>query len=144
MPQIVTATNTAEMCAAVRPKDAFKHVTRYPHGRPGYVIDQVVPLACGGAEPSNMQWQTVAPAKAKDKNQACWLRSMNCAAPTPVRRIARGRSMLPAGCWRSDGYSRDVTILGLLERSTIRPQLGSVLPLEQVRLAHEMLGRGAA
>jgi hypothetical protein len=42
--------------------------TGYPHGRPGYVIDHVVPLACGGADaPSNMQWQTTAAAAAKDK-----------------------------------------------------------------------------
>jgi hypothetical protein len=34
----------------------------------GYVIDHVKPLACGGADaPSNMQWQTNAAAKAKDK-----------------------------------------------------------------------------
>lgn len=35
---------------------------------PGYVIDHIVALACGGADaPENMQWQTVAEAKAKDK-----------------------------------------------------------------------------
>lgn len=35
---------------------------------PGYVIDHVLPLACGGADaPENMQWQTVAEAKEKDK-----------------------------------------------------------------------------
>ncbi len=35
---------------------------------PGYVIDHVRPLACGGADaPSNMQWQTIADGKAKDK-----------------------------------------------------------------------------
>ena len=35
---------------------------------PGYVIDHAVPLKRGGADsPSNMQWQTVAAAKAKDK-----------------------------------------------------------------------------
>jgi len=34
----------------------------------GYVIDHVVPLACGGPDaPSNMQWQTVLEAKAKDR-----------------------------------------------------------------------------
>jgi hypothetical protein len=33
----------------------------------GYVIDHVKPVACCGADdPSNMQWQTVADANAKD------------------------------------------------------------------------------
>jgi hypothetical protein len=42
--------------------------TGYPHGRKGWVVDHIVPLACGGADsPSNMQWQTDAAAKAKDK-----------------------------------------------------------------------------
>lgn len=35
---------------------------------PGYVIDHVKPLACGGADtPGNMQWQSESAAKAKDK-----------------------------------------------------------------------------
>ena len=43
---------------------------------PGYVVDHILPLACGGADaPSNMQWQTVADGKAKDK----WERK-DCAA----------------------------------------------------------------
>ena len=34
---------------------------------PGYIIDHVKPLACGGADaPENMQWQTMEDAKAKD------------------------------------------------------------------------------
>lgn len=34
----------------------------------GYIIDHVVPLACGGPDkPSNMQWQTQADAKSKDR-----------------------------------------------------------------------------
>jgi hypothetical protein len=35
---------------------------------PGYIKDHVKSLACGGPDaPSNMQWQTKAEAKAKDK-----------------------------------------------------------------------------
>jgi hypothetical protein len=49
-------------------REDFEKETGYPHGRPGYVIDHVVPLARGGADaPSNMQWQTIADAKAKDR-----------------------------------------------------------------------------
>jgi hypothetical protein len=34
----------------------------------GYMIDRIIPIICGGAEePANMQWQTIAEAKAKDK-----------------------------------------------------------------------------
>jgi hypothetical protein len=37
---------------------------------PGYIIDHVNPLECGGADaPSNMQWQTTSDAKAKDKTE---------------------------------------------------------------------------
>ena len=55
---------------SVAAKDEFERETGYPHGRPGYVIDHIKPLACGGADaPSNMQWQTVADAKAKDKTE---------------------------------------------------------------------------
>jgi hypothetical protein len=34
----------------------------------GYVVDRIIPIACGGPEePSNMQWQTLAEAKEKDR-----------------------------------------------------------------------------
>jgi 5-methylcytosine-specific restriction endonuclease McrA len=57
-------------------KDAFKREHPCPSngntrgGCPGYVIDHKNPLECGGADaPSNMQWQTVAEGKAKDKTE---------------------------------------------------------------------------
>jgi hypothetical protein len=51
-------------------KAAFMKLTGYPHGRPGYVVDHIIPLACGGPDvKENMQWQTVAAAKAKDKSE---------------------------------------------------------------------------
>ena len=35
---------------------------------PGWIIDHINPLACGGADsPANMQWQSKAAAKAKDR-----------------------------------------------------------------------------
>src|SRR3989442_4236124 len=51
-------------------RNAFKKQTGYPHGRKRYVVDHIVPLECGGADaPSNMQWQTVAEAKVKDRTE---------------------------------------------------------------------------
>lgn len=49
-------------------KRAFQRQTGFPNGRPGYVVDHITALACGGADDaSNMQWQTIEDAKAKDK-----------------------------------------------------------------------------
>jgi HNH endonuclease len=49
-------------------KEQFMRSTGYHHGRPGYVVDHIIPLKRGGADsPSNMQWQTKADAKAKDR-----------------------------------------------------------------------------
>lgn len=49
-------------------RHAFEAATGYPHGRPGYVVDHIVPLKRGGGDvPSNMQWQTKEEAKAKDR-----------------------------------------------------------------------------
>jgi len=44
--------------------------TGYPKGRKGYVVDHIVPLECGGTDtPANMQWQTSAVAKIKDRTE---------------------------------------------------------------------------
>ena len=55
-------------------KHAFKKASPCPStgqsrgACPGYVIDHITPLACGGSDhPSNMQWQTIADGKAKDR-----------------------------------------------------------------------------
>jgi hypothetical protein len=57
-------------------KNAFKRQHPCPStGRssgncPGYVVDHVNPLECGGADtPPNMQWQTTAAATAKDRTE---------------------------------------------------------------------------
>jgi len=49
-------------------KHAFMKQSGFPKGRPGYVVDHIVPLKKGGCDcPANMQWQTIQEAKAKDK-----------------------------------------------------------------------------
>ena len=51
-------------------KDQFMRRSGYSRGRPGYVVDHIVPLCAGGADaPSNMQWQTVDAAKVKDRQE---------------------------------------------------------------------------
>lgn len=43
---------------------------------PGYVRDHIVPLCAGGPDhPSNLQWQTVADGKAKDRQEVRTCRS---------------------------------------------------------------------
>jgi len=51
--------------------------TGYLRSRHGYVVDHLKALRSGGSEtpatihtPANMQWQTIAAAKAKDKTEA--------------------------------------------------------------------------
>jgi len=51
-------------------KHEFMQMTGFPHGRPGYVIDHIIALKRGGPDnPSNMQWQTIEEAKAKDRRE---------------------------------------------------------------------------
>jgi 5-methylcytosine-specific restriction endonuclease McrA len=64
----------AERNRSYKAKSLFKSShycpsTGRPKGScPGYIIDHIKPLACGGADsPENMQWQTKQEAKLKDK-----------------------------------------------------------------------------
>ena len=52
----------------------------------GYVIDRIIPVACGGAEdPSNMQWQTLAQAREKDRWEKIGCRpGRKLVLPTPA------------------------------------------------------------
>jgi len=46
----------------------FMKRTGYAHGRPGWVVDHIFALCKGGLDSAdNMQWQTVAAAKKKDR-----------------------------------------------------------------------------
>jgi hypothetical protein len=76
---LLAATATA-LATAADPKRSFKAevLFRLAHPCPstgethgactGYVIDRIIPLLCGGAEePGNMQWQTLAEAREKDR-----------------------------------------------------------------------------
>lgn len=48
----------------------YMRMTGHPHGWPGHVVDHKVALECGGIDaPSNMQWQTIAAAKAKGRTE---------------------------------------------------------------------------
>jgi hypothetical protein len=78
---VVTSTTTSVSASGVVVRDAngkikrnqsakheFMRQTGYSNGRPGYVVDHIIPLKRGGCDcPSNMQWQTIQEAKAKDK-----------------------------------------------------------------------------
>lgn len=60
------------------------------HGAcPGHIVDHIIPLCAGGPDkPSNMQWQTTAAAKAKDRDER-----RRCAS---LRRDVQGLDWPPA------------------------------------------------
>lgn len=73
---LIVAGLGADLSAAPRSKSARAAFVRAhpcpatgrPGPCPGYVVDHIQALACGGPDhPDNMQWQTVAEGKAKDR-----------------------------------------------------------------------------
>jgi hypothetical protein len=75
-PRHSTGTHRPATKRSAKAKDDFKHSHPCPAtGKqrgpcPGYVIDHVKPLCAGGPDaPSNMQWQTIAAGKAKDREE---------------------------------------------------------------------------
>ena len=71
---LATTDTNAEYHRSQKSKAIFKYLHPCPATNrnkgscPGYIIDHIKPLSCGGADdPSNMQWQTKAEAKDKDK-----------------------------------------------------------------------------
>ena len=86
-----------QACAAPTPRShaavaAFMRqspcpATGAPRGPcPGWIVDHVQPLCAGGADaPSNMQWQTAAAAKAKDRAERAQCRALR--APPRATRL---------------------------------------------------------
>lgn len=65
---VVVRDSNGRIARSSSARQQFMKKSGYPNGRPGYVIDHITPLKRGGADsPANMQWQSVAQAKAKDK-----------------------------------------------------------------------------
>lgn len=71
---LTSATADARIHRSTAAKHEFQRANPCPstgqrRGRcPGYVVDHVRPLCAGGPDrPDNMQWQTVADGKAKDR-----------------------------------------------------------------------------
>lgn len=55
-------------CRSSKVKHQFDVQQGYPHGRPGYIVDHVCALKCGGIDsPINMQYQTVEESHKKDR-----------------------------------------------------------------------------
>jgi len=80
---LLHATSEAKTHRSTAAKHEFQRQQPCPstgqhRGRcPGHIIDHITPLCAGGAdEPANMQWQTVADAKAKDVEERRYCRAL--------------------------------------------------------------------
>jgi len=55
---------------SIAARQAFERQTGYPNGRPGYIVEHIVPLSCGGTDtPGNMEWLTLADGRRKNQSE---------------------------------------------------------------------------
>src|SRR5262249_48606758 len=67
---VATRNKNGKIQRSTAARKEFMRLTGYPNGRKGYIVDHVVPLECRGADvPANLQWQTAAEAKIKDRTE---------------------------------------------------------------------------
>jgi hypothetical protein len=63
-----TSLDAGATCRSPKVKHKFDVEQGYPHGRKGYVVDHTCALFCGGRDvTANMQYQTIAAGKRKDR-----------------------------------------------------------------------------
>lgn len=75
LPTLVQATT----CRSQTQKHHFDKAQGYPKGRPGFVVDHICALECGGMDdPINMQYQNIVDGHAKDR----WERTLEGCAKT--------------------------------------------------------------
>ena len=81
----------ASTCRSTKVKHQFDILQGYPHGRKGYVVDHICALAQGGIDsPKNMQYQTLAESKIKDRvENTKYGKSIYCNSgnSTPTRQV---------------------------------------------------------
>ena len=55
---------------SIAARQAFERQTGYSNGRPGYIVEHIVPLSCGGTDTAgNMEWLTLADARRKNQSE---------------------------------------------------------------------------
>jgi len=100
-------------------KRIFERESGYPHGRPGYVVDHIIPLSEGRDDPSYMQSQTVSEAKAKDKTERNIERFCGPRLRAFLRRCEGAGTAILEGvqAFRDRALLADIeTLRGLIER----------------------------